>query len=100
MIQATNISFGVRGAACCATLLVAGCADVQRGFSDRDMDRFVAAMISVDCKVDFKNHEVVEEATGFSTDKLMAITDHLKEKRLVVETENTNGITLINKGCP
>jgi hypothetical protein len=77
VINDVNISYGIKGGAVCAAILVAGCADVEHVFSDRDMDRFVTAMISVDCKVDASNHETVEKATGFSTDKLTEITDYL-----------------------
>ena len=100
MIGSGIISNGTRGAMLCAALLVAGCADVERGFSDADMDRFVAAMIKVDCKVSFENAKVVEKATGFSDEKLRAITDYLKEKQLVAERDDTVGLKLINEGCP
>lgn len=100
MIRSGIISIGARGAVLDTAFLVAGCADAERGFSDTDMDRFVTAMIAVDCKVSFENAKVVEKATGFSEDKLMAITDHLKEKQLVVERDDTVGLKLINKGCP
>jgi len=100
MIQAANIPFGLRGAAVFAALAVAGCADVERGFSDRELDRFVAAMIAVECKVGAENAGVVEKATGFSEEKLGKITGYLREKQLVVRTDDLAGIILINEGCP
>jgi hypothetical protein len=101
MIKTGKISLGVKGLALCGVLLASGCGEVtERDFTNREMDKFVAAMISVDCKVSFENAEVVEDATGFSEEKLMAITDYLKEKQLVVRLKDIDGLELINEGCP
>jgi len=101
MIKGGNISLTIRAVAVCGLILSAGCSDVaKRGFTDREMDSFVAAMISVNCKVTVENAALVENATGFSEEKLMAITDFLKEKQLVVSLEDVDGIKLINEGCP
>ena len=100
MIKSGIISGGVRGAVLTAALLTAGCADAARGFSDREMDRFVTAMVAVGCTVNAENAEVVEEATGFTDEKLMLITDYLDEKKLVIKSDGPAGIILINEGCP
>ncbi len=100
MIKAGQISLGVKGLALCSVLLATGCEADSHGFTNREMDKFVAAMIAVDCKVSFDNAEVVEDATGFSENKLRAIVDYLKEKQLIVEHDDSIGIRLINEGCP
>ena len=101
MIKTGNISLTIWAVAVCGLLFSAGCSDAgKRGFTDREMDSFVAAMISVECRVHAGNAAKVETATGFSEDKLRAITDYLKEKQLVVEIKDIDGIRLINEGCP
>ena len=100
MIKGGIISLGVKGVVLCGVLLASGCEVQSRGFNNPEMDKFVAAMISVDCKVNADNAEVVEKATGFSEEKLRAIVDHLKEKKLIVELQDIDGIKLINEGCP
>lgn len=100
MINAANISFASKAAALCGLTLVAGCADMERGFSDRDMDRFVAAMIAVDCKVHEQTAPKVEQKTGFSDEKLRAISSYLLEKKRMTKTLQPAGMILINEGCP
>lgn len=95
-----NISFAVKGASVCALALVVGCSETNKAFSKSEMNRFVAAMVSVDCKVSFENAAQVEDLTGFSEEKLRAITDHLKETGAVIERKDTIGIQLIHKDCP
>lgn len=96
MIKIGVISFAVLG-----MVLFSGSADADvRGFTDPEMDSFVAAMISVDCVANTENAEKVEDATGFSEDKLKAIVAHLENDRLIVEAQDGESIELINEGCP
>lgn len=100
MSNAANISFAVRGLAVCGLTLMAGCVDADRGFSNRDLKRFEAAMIAVDCTVSVENSAVVEQSTGFSEEKLGDITAYLRKKQLISLNEDPAGMTLINEGCP
>lgn len=101
MIHTVNISQVTKGAVVCGLTLMTGCADMERGFSDRDMDQFVTAMISQGCVVkDKRDAADVELATGFSEEKLTNITDYLTDKKLIIPYVKTAGIILINEGCP
>lgn len=101
MINHANIGFAVKGLAVCSLMTLAGCADdMERGFSSRDMNRFVAVMITHDCTVTDKNAAAIEETTGFSKEKLGKITRYLRGKHLVTLTDDRDGMILINEGCP
>ncbi len=82
-------------------LMCAGSAGAgQTGYTETDLNSFVAAMIAVDCRVNEQNAAKVEQATGFSEDQLKAIVGHLAEKGEITFGENNDGIRLINEGCP
>lgn len=100
MINHANISFAAKGLAVCGLTLVAGCAGGDRGFSNRDMDRFVTVLIAQDCTVTAENAAEVETTTGFSKEKLGKITRYLRGKNLIAMTGDFDGMTLINEGCP
>lgn len=100
MINHANIGFAVKGLAVCGLFIMAGCADMDRGFSNRDMNRFVAVMITHDCTVTDKNAAAIEQTTRFSKEKLGKITRYLRGKHLVTLTDDRDGMILINEGCP
>lgn len=69
-------------------------------FTEGEMDGFVAALIAVDCIVDSKTAMLVEDATGFSDDKLGVLVEHLLQDGSVVRSDNGEALKLINEGCP
>lgn len=100
MINHGNIPFVVKALAVCGLILIAGCADAKRGFSNHDMDRFVAVMITQNCTATRDNEDFIQSETGFSKDKLRKITRYLRAEHLFLLNDDTYEMILINEGCP
>ena len=100
MILSGNISFGVKGVALCGVVLSAGCAPADESHvTQKQKDRFIAAMVSAGCFVNSEETAaIVEKQTGFSEEKLTAIVLELKETGEIVR--ESDSIKLINEGCP
>ena len=82
-----------------SAFVLTACDVPYEGFNQRELDSFISAMISEDCVANFHNASVIEKATGFTEDKLRAITDYLKEARQIEEVQGGSGIRLLNEGC-
>ncbi|AXX97370.1 hypothetical protein [Profundibacter amoris] len=100
MIQIGNISFVTKAVALCGMAFTAGCAPADESHvTQKQKDRFIAAMISAGCLVNSEEAAVkVEKQTGFSEEKLTAIVLELKETGEVVR--ESDSLKLINEGCP
>ena len=73
---------------------------LPEGLSEADVDAFRAGMVAAGCEIRVESQAlIVEAATGFSEDKLGALTDYLLGTGELAVTPEGDGIALDNAQC-